>query len=848
MSQRRFLVALTIVSMLLLVPAIQGYENGVYNQASGCGCHSQTGQNPASVTISGLPTSYDVNKLYQVTVSVSGGVSGSTGGFSLEVSDGTLSTGFGLMLVNVNSKGDSATHSITGSSYRSWSFEWTSPGAGTGTVTFEVAGMTTNGNGQNSGDRWVTDVVSIPENVPVNNPPSASNVLLTPTDAKTTDDLTLSYSYNDQDGDSESGSEIIWYRDSQALPQGTITGLTVPSSETQKGQEWYATVKPSDGSDYGSLETSNTVIIENSPPSLSIPTISPSSADEDDDLTVSYTASDDDQEPLTVMIRWYLDGVLVSEFNDDLTIPSIATREGDEWRVEVSVNDGDDMEARSSQIITIGGVVQPNNPPEVTSAIINPNQPTTVDDIQLIYTTQDLDNDQITDTEIEWRVDNVLTAQTTATVLSSTTQKGQVWQAKIRVSDGIDWSAWADAEVLIGNTPPVANTITISPTEIYTNDSVFVAYEYSDADDDESNNPLIIWSKNGIEQPSLDGLNPLPAEYTSKGDVWTVSLKANDGESFSEMALQSTFTVQNSLPTISINEIPTNISFAETDLTGLEILPEFNDLDDDQIVSSIQWLRNGFREGSLDNASFVPAEYFGAGQLWTLVISFHDNDGLEQQQSWTIEVDNLPPEAIFNPQTTNLWRGEKIMVDASDSFDLDGVVKNYLWQWQDSEGNEGASSGKVAEIIGYGTITVTLTVEDDLGLTDTVNDIIVTTQGPQVTELTAINQDSGVLLSWEWSGDTADFIVLRNSEQVGISTGLAFEDEPLIAGATSYTITPVIEGQTLLEGSMTVTDFEVSLSIESNNQVSETGGFVLGLIFILSSFAVISLSLLERRK
>ena len=163
MSQRRFLVALTIVSMLLLVPAIQGYENGVYNQASGCGCHSQTGQNPASVTISGLPTSYDVNKLYQVTVSVSGGVSGSTGGFSLEVSDGTLSTGFGLMLVNVNSKGDSATHSITGSSYRSWSFEWTSPGAGTGTVTFEVAGMTTNGNGKNSGDRWVTDVVIIPK-------------------------------------------------------------------------------------------------------------------------------------------------------------------------------------------------------------------------------------------------------------------------------------------------------------------------------------------------------------------------------------------------------------------------------------------------------------------------------------------------------------------------------------------------------------------------------------------------------------------------------------------------------------------------------------------------------------
>ncbi|MGB0474400.1 MAG: choice-of-anchor V domain-containing protein, partial [Candidatus Poseidoniaceae archaeon] len=808
----------------------------------------QTGTTPASVSISGLPNAYDVNKLYQVTVSVNGGVQGSSGGFSLEVDKGTLSTGIGLMLVKVNNQGNSATHTITGSSYRSWSFEWTSPAAGSGTVSFEVAGLTTNGNGQNSGDRWITDVVQIPENVPVNNPPSASNALLTPTDARTTDPLSLSYSYSDPDGDSESGSEITWYRDSQALPAGTIQGLTVPSSETMKGQEWYATVRPSDGSDYGNVVTSNTVIIENTPPSLTMPTISPSSADEDDDLTVSYTANDDDQDQLTIEIRWYLDGVLIAEFNDDPTIPSIATRQGDEWRVEVTVSDGDDIESRSSQILTIGGVVQPNNPPEITSAIITPNQPTTINDIQLIYTTQDLDNDAIVDSEIEWRVNNMLTSEISTMVLSTATQKGEIWQAKIRVSDGIDWSDWLVREVLITNTAPIVESVSIQPNLVYTNDSVLVSYEYSDIDGDASNNPAIEWSKNGIEQPALDDLNPLPAEYTSKGDTWTVSLKANDGEAYSETAIQTTFTVQNSLPTISINEVPTNITFANTGLQGIEITPQFSDLDGDAIYQEINWLRNGFREGSLDNATFVPAEYFGAGQIWTLVINYHDNDGPEQQSTWSIEVDNLPPEAIFSTQTTNLWRGEIITVDASESFDLDGVVKNYLWQWQDSEGNSGSTSGKIAEIIGYGTITVTLTVEDDLGLTDTVSDIIVTTQGPRVTGLIATNQDSRVLLSWEWSGEQADFIVLRNSERVGDSNGLSFEDEPLIAGATSYTITPVIDGQALLEGSMTVTDFEVSLSIESNSQVSETGGFVLGLLFLLASIAVISLSLLDRRK
>ena len=79
MGQRKVIVAIMMVSILLLVPAIQGYEGGVYNQASGCNCHSQSGTSPASVSISGLPTSYDVNKLYQLTVSVSVGVPVSSG-------------------------------------------------------------------------------------------------------------------------------------------------------------------------------------------------------------------------------------------------------------------------------------------------------------------------------------------------------------------------------------------------------------------------------------------------------------------------------------------------------------------------------------------------------------------------------------------------------------------------------------------------------------------------------------------------------------------------------------------------------------------------------------------------
>tara|TARA_Y100001958_G_scaffold158793_1_gene157777 strand:- start:3381 stop:5939 length:2559 start_codon:yes stop_codon:yes gene_type:complete len=848
MGQHRVLLAITAVSMLLLVPAIQGYQNGVYNQASGCGCHSQTGTTPASVGISGLPSSYDVNKLYQITVSVSGGVSGSNGGFSLEVDKGVLSTpqvGFGS--VKVNSQGNSATHGVTGSSYRSWSFDWTSPSAGAGATTFEVAGITANGNGGTSGDRWATYVVQVPENVPVNNPPSASNVLLAPTDAKTTDVLTLSYSYSDPDGDAQSGTEITWYRDSQALPQGTISGLSVPTSETLKGQEWYATVKPSDGSDFGSLVTSNVVTIENTAPSLSTPSITPSAADESDDLTVSYTASDDDQEPLVIEIKWYLDGVLISEFENDTTIPSIATREGDEWRVEVTVSDGEDFVSSSSQIITIGEVFQPNNPPEISSLVILPNQPTTVDNLDLLYTAQDLDGDSIIDIEIEWRVDDVLTTETSTTVESTQTSKGQIWEVQVRVSDGKDWSNWSELSSIIVNSPPVVESVTYSPSEIYTDDSITVTYDYTDLDNDLSTNPQIIWSKNGIEQAELSGLNPLPSSYTSKGEIWTVSLKANDGDSYSNTAVNASFSIQNSLPSIVIDTIPDNLSFANNDLIGLEINPQYFDADDDPIESSIQWLRNGFQEGSLDNSTLVPAELFGAGQSWTLTISYHDSDGPVQQFSKSIEVDNLPPSANFEIISTNLWRGEIIQLDASSSFDVDGVITNYLWQYQDSEGNQASATGQSVEIIGYGTIGMSLTVEDDLGLTATLNSIIVTTQGPIISELSAVNDDKEVLLTWQYSGDNAEFSILRNGEQIGTTTNQAFADEPLIAGPTSYTITPVVDGQQLIAGSMTISDFEVSITVEPASSVSETGGFILGIIFLLASFGVVTLSLIGRR-
>ena len=149
----RGLTVVIATLVLLTIPTLEGYSSGIHNQASnGCTCH-YSGSAP---TINhNFPTTYNGGQAYTIQISVTGGVSGSGGGFNVVVDKGTLSTpGMGIMAVKVDSSGLSATH--TTSSYRSWSFDWTAPSTGSGTVDVEIAAITANANNANSGDAWTT--------------------------------------------------------------------------------------------------------------------------------------------------------------------------------------------------------------------------------------------------------------------------------------------------------------------------------------------------------------------------------------------------------------------------------------------------------------------------------------------------------------------------------------------------------------------------------------------------------------------------------------------------------------------------------------------------------------------
>ena len=844
MNRKSLAMILVLLVLLGTSPLTLGKSSGIYDQSVGCTCHSQSGTPVANVSLTGQPAQYTAGITSTLTVTVSNGITGSSGGFSLEVDKGTLSTGSGTG-VKVNAAQDSATHSSTGNSQRSWSVDWTAPVTGAGIATLSVAGLTGNNGNGNTGDRWDTASYQISEaGIVSNSAPSVSNVVLGPLGATNSSALTLSYTYSDSENDTESGTQIQWFKDD--IEQISLQGLTIPSSATMKGEEWKTTVTPSDGSDSGTPLTSNTLTIANTIPSLTTPLIQPTNPSTNDALSFNSTSSDADFDSVHFDVRWFLNGVLVSEVNDMETLPSFATREGELWTVDVRANDSEDASQwASSAAVSIGGGPT-NTAPAATSVELNPATIYTTDDFSVNYSFSDLDGDGEVDYEINWFLNNAsfAFAENSMSIPSIFTEKGQNWYAKVRVNDGTEWSSWTSSNtLLVQNTAPITESISLSHSDAKTSDSISVEFTMSDEDDDTESNSDITWWNNGIQQPSLTGSTTLPAESTLKGEIWTVMVNAGDGTDVSTTSLSANVTILNSAPTVSLT-----LSSNVTSLGPLNLVFTTNDADGDVVETDVTWYRNGFLEGSLTGEISVPTQLLGPGQTWAVHVTPTDSDsaiGSTGIESTTVL--NIEPVAQIEVITETIWIGEWAHLDASPSSDVDGRIVEATWAWVDTGGNIGTASGLKIQMIPFANAVITLTVIDDMGAIATANVQLVAVQGPVISDFDAESKGKSVVLEWTWNGPNATFNILRNGVSVGETTSQTFTDTPLFAGETSYSIQPQISNEPLVAGvSPSQTVLLEPAAVDAPGP-SSIGGLVSGIIFLLIGFAASGFAFIGRR-
>ncbi len=792
MGKRSALLAIVFLFMLAPLGNVVAKDDGMFNKSNGCGCHGGTG---VTAQLSGLPSAYVATTTYSLTVAMSG--TPNTGGFNLEVNRGALSNPD--VNSQVSSNGFQATHGFSPGT-TSWTMDWTAPTTGSGNVQFDLAVLAANGNGGTSGDNYGTYSTSLAEDVPSNVAPTATNVAIAPTNPTTSDALTVTYTFNDDDGDGESGTTVSWYRNGNL--QSSHTGLTLPSTATSKGELWFASVLPSDGTNTGAAASSASLVIENSAPTVTGVLPSSEAPDTIEDVTFTYQTDDVDGDTVSqAETRWRLDNALVSSLENATTLPAVATRPGDVWEIEVRVSDGTDFSTWfTSPSIVIGSS---NQPPVISEVILSSTAAiTTLDDIIATWSESDPDGDVIDGHEIIWSKNGQTVAQAEGMnpLPATFTTKGEQWSVSVRAWDGEAWSPWTSSPTLtVANAAPEVLSVDLTSPSFSALHNLSVNLTSSDVDGDQVQLTQVQWFLNGAEQLGLTSGDQMGASELTRGDAWHAVVTISDGTDEAQATTPSVVIV-NAAPTVSI-------LWAEETNALTDLIPTISvdDADGDDTTYTTVWFKNGFRDANLANSSSVSSEKLAPEQTWRLVVVANDGSETSAPAEATTTLVNQAPNPVIEVVSSDVWLEEATVLSAEASTDADGSIVAYRWMWEG-----GAATGERPTVVIDEATTITLTITDSNGAEANTTVRLEPTAGPSVQNLQAVHDGRGqVTITWTWTGNDALFNVLRNGELVVTTTAMTHVDLPLMSGLNTYTVQPFNEERTFLKGTS-----EVALQVD----------------------------------
>jgi PKD repeat protein/KaiC/GvpD/RAD55 family RecA-like ATPase len=193
----------------------------------------------------------------------------------------------------------------------------------------------------------------------------------------------------------------------------------------------------------------------------------------------------------------------------------------------------------------------------------------------------------------------------------------------------------------------------------------------------------------------------------------------------------STSTAQD---TITVQDRPPIAQFSVSARTvATEVFVQFNassSYDPDGTIVSYYW---DFGDGQ-NGMGRVASHAYGDNGTYTVALTVTDNDGLTNTTRDTVLVQDKPPIALFTVSANVVDTGVFIQFDASSSYDPDGTVIGFYWDFGDGKN---ATGKVVSHSYAYnGTYTVALTATDDDGLTDVHLDTITVHNRPPIASFT----------------------------------------------------------------------------------------------------------------
>lgn len=403
-------------------------------------------------------------------------------------------------------------------------------------------------------------------------------------------------------------------------------------------------------------------------------TITPNPAFAGDGLTCSWLFSDATGADAST-VAWTIDGVPAG---------SGATLAGPWVRsnvVECTVTPNDGV---LTGIPVSADLVVSNSPPSISSVSISPSAPTAADTLTCSYTGfSDADGDPDAST-IQWSIAGVTVGS--ASSLSGVFSRGDTVQCTVTPNDGFDAGVPISETVVIENTPPEVLTVSLSPSEAYTNTALTALTTTADAEGD-TVSLSYAWTVDGVSVAETSGTLDGSVHF-NKHQVVAVSVTPNDGFTDGPSVTSGGVTIRNSLPfPPSLSFVPADPVEGEDDVWCSIDTPAV-DNDGDTVTHGFSWELDGVSWGgatitTVTVGDTIPLSETSAGQVWACTVTSNDGESMGDEVTAEVTIDNAETQVFVTQDFVSSDMGgpsgaDLACQDAADDAGLGGSWVAYV--------------------------------------------------------------------------------------------------------------------------------------------------------------------------
>jgi len=263
-----------------------------------------------------------------------------------------------------------------------------------------------------------------------------------------------------------------------------------------------------------------------------------------------------------------------------------------------------------------------------------------------------------------------------------------------------------DTVTLSVNGLPTAPGISLTPADPDTTDDLVVEIE-ADSTDPEGDPLSYAYAWTLFGTPSSESTNArLPAEATTRGDTWTVTVTASDGASESDAA-EASVTVGNAPPQLTGATITPNPASADDTLTCTG--SGFFDADGDSDASTWAWSI----DGTVIGTSATQTGGFGGGDTLTCEITPHDGIDAGTAVSAVATIGNTAPSiSVVSISPNPAETGDTLTCSWSGYTDADGDADESFATWTVNGSTAGSGTTLSSGFVGTDEVTCTVTPFD----------------------------------------------------------------------------------------------------------------------------------------